>query len=360
MSDVFAISPLFDNLDLDKELVTHINSWLDKEKIKATLESFPYVDHHDPLKTILYFYQQPMNYFNSENYFGFPYEARYGYAENKTLLFLDVGSILGMNVVPQLAKAPLMFSSHEIGLVLKRIVRPETKKIIFMNVECIAPDLGLGMLEELGIKFYNQNNQKLTITAGKIGQIKSFSYENLNKKWLSYEYMVLESQGDQGKLLGEESISFTNRKLTGASPEIAKVLERETKQCANTFEKLLDKRIMYQPEASVGNGFTFGCLSFFRQVKVQNQVKAFVELTDLEQSLDKADYFLLPEDYLSFRELLNERGTKTLVIQENNDEEFSGYPNEAGVPFPKLSIEHMEQVMNHIKSTLKLLYFRCP
>ncbi len=356
MTETFAISPLFNDINLDQTFISEINQWLSKEKIAAKLVSFPYVDHNDPLRTVLDYYQEPISNLQTEGYFGFTSQAQYGYADSKKTLFIDIGSILGEDVVPQLAKAPLMSSTHEIGRVLKKKVKPETKKIIFTNVSNIAPDLGLGFLEELGIEFFSQNGKKIKVSSGKIGQIYSFSYEKMAKKWLNYEYLILAGDDDKGPLIGEGSISYRNQQLTGASPEIVKLLDRETLKAVNTFEKILDKRIMYQPEASVGNGFAFGCLSFFRNVTVQNQVQAFVDWTDFGKDIEKSDYFIIPNYYLSFRQLISERNKKTFLLQEGESSVI--YPNEVEIPIPKISDESITLLMRQIQSIIKIFYFR--
>lgn len=356
MSDIFAISPLFNDVDLDQAFISKMNQWLREEKIAAKLITFPYVDHNDPLRTVLDYYQEPISTLQTEGYFGFTSEAHYGYSDAKRTLFLDVGSILGEDIVPQLAKAPLMASTHEIGRVLKKKVRPETKKIIFTNISNISPDLGLGFLEELGIEFFGQNGKKIKITSGKIGQIYSFSYEKMPKKWLNYDYLILGGEDNAVPLVGDNSISYRNQKLTGASPEIVKLLDRETLKAVNTFEKILDKRIMYKPEASVGNGFAFGCLSFFRHVTVQNQVQAFIDWTDFGKDIEKSDYFIIPNYYLSFRELLSNQGKKAFVLQEGNEKIV--YPNEVEIPVPKITGGNVDILMRQVQSILKIFYFR--
>ncbi|MEG0254468.1 glycerate kinase [Vagococcus sp.] len=356
MSEIVAISPLFNDIDLDQAFVKQVNHWLAKEKIEARVQSFPYVDHNDPLRTILSYYQEPINTLMTEGYFGFTSKAQYGYADSKEILFLDVGSILGDNVVPQIAKAPLMASTHEIGRVLKKKVKPETKKIIFTNVSNLAPDLGLGFLEELGIEFFNSTGKKIKISSGKIGQIYSFSYEKMAKKWLGYEYLILENDDKKIPLVGEGGISFTHQQLTGASPEIAKLLDRETLKAVNTFEKILGKRILYLEEASVGNGFAFGCLSFFRNVTVKNQVDAFIELTNFGKDIEKSDYFIIPSYYESFRGLLNKSKKKTFLLQHEEDKIV--YDNEMEIPTHKIDADSFEFLLRQIQSVLKIFYFR--
>ncbi len=354
MRDIFTISPLFNNIELDQLFINNINSWLSEEKINAEVRFFPYVDYNDPLQTALAYYQQPIKTILTEGYFGFSSESRYGYADSNKILIIDVGSILGNKIVPQIAKAPLMASTHEIGRVLKKKVRPETKRIIFTNVTNIAPDLGLGFLEELGIEFYDQKNKKIKISSGKIGQINSFSYEKISNKWLEYEYSILNNNDDVISLIGEKSISYENQDLTGASPEIARLLERETLKAVNTFEKILGKRIMYQPESSVGNGFAFGCLSFFRNVVVQDQLQAFIDLTNVGESIQKTDYFILPDYYFSFRELLSKQNKVSFILSSEGIKKDNHH--EIEIPIVPICTENKEWLQRQIQFMIKMFY----
>ncbi|HCM90644.1 MULTISPECIES: glycerate kinase [Vagococcus] len=356
MEDIFTISPLFNNFELDQLFINNINDWLLEEKINAKLRFFPYVDYNDPLQTALAYYKQPIKTVVTEGYFGFSSESRYGYADSNKILIIDVGSILGSKIVPQIAKAPLMASTHEIGRVLKKKVRPETKRIIFTNVTNIAPDLGLGFLEELGIEFYDKNNKKIKVSSGKIGQINSFSYEKIPNKWLGYEYLILNNHDDSTSLIGEKSISYENQELTGASPEIAKLLERETLKAVNTFEKILRKRIMYQPESSVGNGFAFGCLSFFRNVVVQDQLQAFIDLTNVGESIQKTDYFILPDYYFSFRELLSKQNKVSFILSSEGTKKDNDH--EIEIPIVPICIENKEWLQRQIQFMIKMFYLK--
>ncbi|MGX7024770.1 glycerate kinase [Vagococcus hydrophili] len=354
MVDIFTMSPLFNDIESDQSFIIDINKWLSKENIKAKLKLFPYVDYNEPLQTALEYYNQPIRNIVTEGYFGFSTESRYGYANSNEILILDVGSILGNNIVPQIAKAPLMSSTHEIGRVLKKKVKSETKKIIFVNITNMAPDLGFGFLEELGIEFFDRSNKKMKISSGKIGQINSFSYERLPRKWLNYEYFILNNVDGFIPLTGDNSISYKNQILTGASPEIAKLLDRETLKVVNTFEKILDKRIMYQPEASVGNGFAFGCLSFFRNVVVQDQFQAFLDLTDFGEDIQQSDYFILPDYHLSFRSLLEKQNKVSFIL--SNEAMNLSRKNEIEVPTMEICIENKKWLQRQIQTMIKVFY----
>lgn len=356
MADIYGVAPIMEQAKDDDLLLSAINVELQKQDQASKAVLFPYVDHTDPLKMIMSFYQQPIKKIRGEGLYNFPIEARYGFTEDKQSLFLDVGSILGQQTVPPIARAPLMSSSKEVGRILKKVVAKETKTIVFLNVQSIAADLGLGMLQELGIQFFNQYGQPFDLTSGKLGQISSFSYEQIQQRWLDYEYLILESDRDMGQLLGGEGVAVRNQKQTGASPEIVKVLDREAAKVVELLEGLLAKPIQQLPEASVGNGFAFGCLQLLRKVQVQNQVTAFMELTDFEKTLEEVDYFVTPARYEAFRQLLQRREIATLVIKDQR--ELITSSNELAVTLPTLVTKNFPEIRRELETLFKILYFR--
>ncbi|GAA2909639.1 glycerate kinase [Enterococcus pseudoavium] len=356
MTEVFAIAPILDETKTDENIVKKFNEYLVEDESKAEARSFPFVDHKDPLKMILKYYQQPIKTLQEDGLFGFSIKPRYGYSKDKEILFLDIASLVGPTTVPTIAKSPLISSSNIIGTVLKKIVRSETQKIVFMNTYSIATDLGLGMFEELGMTFYNAQGRSFEISGGKIGQISSFSYEGLDKKWLNYEYLILSDKKELDLLVGEEGISYQNQALTGASDEIVKVLDRETEKCIQTVSRLLNKPDLLEPLASVGNGLSFACLAFTRHVKVMNQLKAFVELTDFEANLKQVDYFIIPEKYTTFRQMLTERKIPTMVIKTQSNTTVA--ENEVLLPYFSFTSEDMLEIFDYLKVIIRLLYFR--
>lgn len=355
MTDVFAVAPILDETKTDQNIVKKINEFLLQDESPAKARFFPFVDHNDPLKMILNYNQQPVKTLLEDGLFGFSIKARYGYTKDKKILFLDIASMVGSNTVPRIAKAPLISSSKIIGTVLKKIVRSETQKIVFMNVHSIATDLGLGLFEELGLIFYNAKGLPFTISGGKIGQISSFSYEGLDEKWLDYEYLILSDERELKPLVGERGISYQNQALTGASTEIVKVLDLETEKCVQTISRLLNKPSLLEPVTSVGNGLGFACLAFVRHVQVMDQVEAFIELTDLEASLQQVDYFIIPERYTAFRQMLTEHKIPAMVIKTQTNSMVAA--NEVLLPYFNFTSENMLEIFDYLKVVLQLLYF---
>ncbi|WP_368251262.1 glycerate kinase [Enterococcus sp. 2201sp1_2201st1_B8_2201SCRN_220225] len=356
MTDVYAVAPLIDDLKIDQNIVKKINEYFMQEKVQAEAQLFSFVDYNDPLKVALNYYQQPMKFIEEEGLLGFSIRGRYGYTSDKKMLLVDVASILGPNTVSSIAKSPLISSSKPMGRVLKKIVKPETERIVFVNVQSIATDLGIGMFEELGMIFYSQKGHPFQISGGKIGQIASFSYEAFDKKWLDYEYLILSDKRDQAVLTGKKGISYQNQSLTGASPEIAKFLAGETEKAVHNIMNLLGKEKLAESDLSVGNGFSFACNLFLRKVKVFEQLSAIMELTDFEQRIKSADYFLIPEGYTTFRKVLSDRNIPALVIKEGLNTKVAS--RETMVSFPKLDKKNMDEIFEVLKSTIQVLYFR--
>lgn len=356
MTEVYAIAPILDEIKTDENLVKKFNEYLMQENVSAEARLFSFVDHNDPLKMILNYNKQPIKFLLEDGLFGFSIKPKYGYTKDKKTVFLDIKSIIGPTTVPKIAKAPLISNSEIIGSVLKKIVRSETEKIVFMNVHSIATDLGLGMFEELGITFYDAQGYPFKISGGKIGQISSFSYEALDKKWLDYQYLILSDKKELDPLVGEQGISYQNQDLTGASNEIVKVLDRETEKCVQTISRLLNKPSLTEPIASVGNGLGFACLAFMRHVEIIDQLDAFVKLTDFEERLQQADYFIIPEKYTTFRQILAEHSVPTMVIKTQSVSSISD--NEILLPYFDFTPENMIGIFDYLKIVVRLLYFR--
>lgn len=356
MAEIYAIGPLLADKQQNKLLLKQLNADLKVVAPKASAIDFPYVDHYHPLKMILGYHKEPIRKQLCAGPGKFQVEASYGYSSDRKTVYIDLGTILGPQTIPRLARTPLNTSSRGVGELLKKVVGAETEKVVFVNPENIATDLGMGMFSELGVTFFDQRGLPFEVSGGKLGQIASFSFEHFDRRWQKLQYWLLDNQTEKTTLTGEQSISQQHCELTGASPELVKFLEQETKKFTQQVDELLQKQLANQPQAALGNGFAFGCLAFFRQVIVKDQIAAFAEITDFETRLKQADYFVTLDRYGPFRELLAQHQLPTLVLQTTKDPPKSS-PNELILPF-QLAETEFEQLEKGMQALVGLLYFR--
>lgn len=325
MENLFAITPL------TKEFLTHLNQDEFFKRIEQAIKHIngddalvvtPYVDHNDPLEGLLRSQDQPVKTLKVSGPLAQKSTiGRYGYLDNQTRLVVDVGSVLGEQTLTNITKTPLMASSRGVGELLKQAVTSKTKKITFVNLENIASDLGMGVLQELGATFYSKTYSTVAISGGKLSSIYSISFEDMDKKWLDYEYEFITLIPKNEILTGENGIAFKNAKLTGATPELAKALNYEFESFSKTMEQMSDHQLAELPHVTCGNGFPIAFSLFFSQVKIENQSHLYQKI--IQHLLDqKIDYYMVYAPYVHFRQELAKKNQKVLIFGD-----LANYPH---------------------------------
>ncbi|WEG72522.1 glycerate kinase [Vagococcus intermedius] len=357
MREVYSVSPLVEDQGDNNQLIEQMR--LDLKAVSKDTEvlQLPEVDFERHLQVLMDYHNQSLRSTRVEGPLKFSVDALYGYDTDKKTVFIDVGSVLGAKTVPPLARAPLMSTSHGLGELLKKVVKNNTEHIVFLNVENIATDLGLGMLESLGVIFYADNGRQINITGGKIGQIASFSYEKLDSKWLQCDYEIWSDTKTFGPLFGEHGLAIRNQELTGASFAIAKLLDKQTASCVNEIDKLL-KKVSPEPEhLSAGNGLAFACFNFFKQVRVEDELEALIDYLDISEHLGAINYFIILDRNTHLRQLLATYELPVIVISRISSL-ADRLPNEVHLLLADLLEEDPQLFSQQLAENLRLLYFR--
>jgi glycerate 2-kinase len=104
------------------------------------------------------------NPFNGDKFF-----CPVGYCQGSKTLFIESAEVLGLKIIPQEFRKPLVLSSRGMGDLLLQIYDSVNDGI--MDVEKVVigvggtgvNDLGMGMMEAFGLEFYDKNDNKLEI-----------------------------------------------------------------------------------------------------------------------------------------------------------------------------------------------------
>lgn len=101
-----------------------------------------------------------------------PYGRKYiktviGYSEELKEIYIESAKVLGLNLIPPVKRHPLKLSSRGMGVLLRKIILDVDKKRIKPDKIVIGiggtgtNDMGIGMLSELGMKFYGKGNKEI-------------------------------------------------------------------------------------------------------------------------------------------------------------------------------------------------------
>ncbi len=145
---------------LPAEIKSHIDFWL--KPISDGGDGFLEVCQRNFGAEFLHF--EISNPFNGDKFF-----CPVGYYQGSKTLFIESAEVLGLKIIPQEFRKPMVLSSRGMGDLLLQIYDSVNDGI--MDVEKVVigvggtgtNDLGMGMMEAFGLEFYDKNDSKLEI-----------------------------------------------------------------------------------------------------------------------------------------------------------------------------------------------------
>lgn len=190
--------------------------------------------------------------------YGKKIKTRFALIEKEATAIVEVASILGLNMYAREKRAPLYSSSYGVGQVLLAAKHRGAKKIILALGGSGNADGGMGMLEALGMRFYDEHHHYLkgmTCNLEKIVWIDDSLLETFSDIECIAAYDV------QNVLLGKEGATYLYGKQKGLYPNQIKRVE---KGMVHFCEKM--KKLNYDLNAYDSGGACGGLSAIFQAV----------------------------------------------------------------------------------------------
>ncbi|MDN5953611.1 MAG: glycerate kinase [Loigolactobacillus coryniformis] len=355
-NDRYAFAQISTDQVVNDQLAQLLEQALHQQAPAATLQRLPYLDD-DYLTAIMAFYQQKVQTMTVTGPLEMPVTARYGVLAAGKIVVIDIRSLLGPQLIPEIARSPLTATSFGLGELMRKTRTTQTTDFIFINLVNITNDLGVGALEALGAKFTDSAGQQIH-GGGKLGRLQQVDVTAL-ATWQSLHYHFYTNKQVRGPLLGADGVTYRNIGLTGASPEIAKVLETQLQKFSAQVVAVnfTDCRADAKAELATGLGYCFQ--TFFGQVTVTDMATAFVKDTEMSALVQQTPYYFVAAHSLSYRTLLAQYNKRVIVLADtikaeptDNEVVLFDYPNDMS------DADQLARFTMTLNNALRLIYFR--
>ncbi len=222
--------------------------------------------------------------------YGKKINTRYALLGDKTTAMIEVASILGLTMYKREKRAPLYSSSYGVGQVLCDAYRKGCKKIILSLGGSGNADGGMGMLEALGVRFYDRNNMRLkgmTINLEKIAKVDTSQLLDFSNIECIAAYDV------KNHLLGEEGATILYGKQKGLFPnQIRRVEKGMNNYCNHMLEAGYD---LNRFESGGACGGLSAAFQAFLHASDQNGLSLLFSYTNIEKAIQDCDLIITGE-----------------------------------------------------------------
>lgn len=211
---------------------------------------------------------------------------------NSNIAVIEMAKASGLELLSQDEKNPLETTTYGVGQLIKDAFENGISKFILGLGGSATNDCGIGMLQALGVKFFDKDNQELPIIKAKyIDKIVSFDIKALEK----YKNISIEVACDvKNPLCGQNGASFVFGKQKGADDETIKFLDKSLEKFADLCELKFGIKTKEIEGTGAAGGLGFALVTFFN-AKLKSGIDIVIENVGLEKEIKDATFVITGE-----------------------------------------------------------------
>ncbi len=150
-------------------------------------------------------------------------EASYALIENGNTAVIEVAACIGLTMVPREKRNPLVASSYGVGTMLLDACQRGCKRIILGLGGSSTNDGGMGLLQSLGVRFYDANHRYLSPQAVNLEKVR---YIDFNRFHPLTDVELIVACDVKNHLLGEHGATYTFGRQKGLYPNQLERIDR--------------------------------------------------------------------------------------------------------------------------------------
>ncbi|MDO4604700.1 MAG: glycerate kinase [Helcococcus sp.] len=223
---------------------------------------------------------------NSENH---PIETNI--AITKDFVIIESSDIIGLN---RLKSAPDAYndSSKGLGIVIKKALEMSIEEIIIPIGGSAINDLGVGMLYELGARFYNKDKSFEPRGTNDLSKIYSIDFSKMDERLKSKKFTILSDV--QNPLCGKDGATFTYGGQKGLKEKDFVKVDNEINRVASIIQNAFNKENIEKSMAGAAGGLGFAFMTIFN-ADFYNGIEKVLEMIDMESKIKNANLVITGE-----------------------------------------------------------------
>ncbi|HFR3775747.1 TPA: glycerate kinase [Streptococcus suis] len=218
------------------------------------------------------------------------------YAMRDGLAVFEMAAIVGLASIPLEKRNPLLVSTRGVGELLVELVQKGANQFFIGIGGSASHDGGIGMAAGLGVKFYNREGKEVEAIGAHIGDIVSFSTEDMLVD-LSQVRIDLVTDVDN-PLCGPAGAAFVFAGQKGLAPAEFELVDKKME----SFYKLVNPMLLDLAGAGAGGGMAAGLVQF-AGARIQKGIDFVLDQLDFDHRVTQADLVVVGEGRMDAQSL---------------------------------------------------------
>ena len=217
--------------------------------------------------------------------------------DNKTAV-IEMAQASGICLVAEKEKNPLLTTTFGTGQLIKAALEMGLRNFILAIGGSATNDGGAGMLQALGAKLLDINNEEVPVGGGNLHKVEHIDLSNFDTRIKDCKFTI--ASDVQNPFIGSNGASFVFGPQKGATPSMVEQLDSNLTHWANKIEEVTNRSVHHIPGAGAAGGLGGAFLAFFPS-ELKRGIDIVIEYTDLESFLVEADLVITGEGKIDFQ-----------------------------------------------------------
>ncbi|WP_010296603.1 glycerate kinase [Clostridium senegalense] len=218
--------------------------------------------------------------------------AKFGFLNDGKTAIIEIAEASGLTLVPREKRNPLITTTFGIGELIKEVLDKGCNKILIGLGGSSTNDGGVGMLQALGAKFLDINNNEIGFGGGNLKKLSRIDLSEFDKRIANVNIEV--ACDVKNPLTGNNGASFVFGPQKGATKNMVIVLDESLKHFSNIVKHQLNKEIDKLEGAGAAGGLGAALIGFCNG-KLVSGIDLVINYSRLEDKLKDADFVFTGE-----------------------------------------------------------------
>lgn len=213
---------------------------------------------------------------------------------NKNEVIVECANIVGFQNKIK-SSNPGNTTTYGIGELIKYAIEKGYKKVYVCMGGTITNDAGVGILDALGAKFYNKNDEVFHPVGDTLIDIDHIDLSNFNK---NIEVVMLSDVTNP--LYGPNGASYIFSKQKGATDEQIKSLDDGLIHFSKVTEKVIGKDLSSEKGSGAAGGIGYALRSYLN-ASYESGISAILKLIKFDEIIKNADLIITGEGKIDYQ-----------------------------------------------------------
>jgi glycerate 2-kinase len=207
---------------------------------------------------------------------------------------IEIAAAAGLPLVPPQHRNPLHTTTYGMGQLINAALEQGCRHFIIGLGGSATNDCGTGMLQALGIKFFDQQNNPIIapMTGLLNGQIHSIDFSDLIPELKQCSFMA--ACDVDNPLLGPRGATYVYGPQKGADATMLAVLEKNMAHIIALIEAAVGKKVRNVPGAGAAGGLGAALLAFL-DARLGKGIDLVMRYVDFNEKIRTADLIITAE-----------------------------------------------------------------